>query len=254
MRYYAFNLDASTTKAFNLKVQGSYIRYRKVLTGVDAPEILIETNRGDLIPLLPGEDAYLGDTCEEFKVFNVLGTSAMTGVLLIGGGADAVKFSSDRIAGEVSIIDGGKAVTLSSRAFRHWQVCAASVGKYSHCQLWNPSGSGKNLVVQKILISISSAAVVYVGAKSTALATAGTAPYSKLLGDATASVGLGKKETNAAQQFTTQRSIYTGAAGLYLVEAGPEPDVIPPGQGLTFTQSLTNADLAITIDYKEESI
>lgn len=253
MRHYSFALEASTSKPFNLKVQGSYIRYRKVLTGVFEPEIIIETDKGDTIPLLPGEDAYLGDLCNEFKVFNVSGSSAMTGVLIVAGGFDGVKFSSDRISGEVSVIDGGRSKTLSNSAFiGNNGNGAAGVGLVNNFQIINPTGNTKNTILSALKVTSATAHRVGMSRYDTALNNLAYGK-SKMLGGAASTTQI--RQTAHATQFSDAGGTidsFTIPANESKIFEFPEPMILEPGIGLNFWDATTNVDLSIIYYFTEE--
>lgn len=254
MRPYSFVLEASTTKPFNLEAQGNYVRYRKVLTGIDAPEILIETNKGDLIPLLPGEDAYLGEMCEHFKVFNVLGTVAMTGVLMIAGGFDGVKFSSDRISGEVSVIDGGRSKTMAGAAFSAYASVGAVSAKYGHALLLNPVGSGKRVIVESSTYDISTSdGVILVGTYSTVLGNIGTAPLNKYVkASPTAAAAQVSYDFLSSGLTFGNQEVRTVKGYSPYSRKHTQPIILAPGYGIAVQHLSTNQGLSVYWEFNEE--
>lgn len=253
MRPYSFRLTASAVEPFNIKAQGNYVRYRKVLTGIFAPEILIETDQGDLIPLLPGEYAYLGKLCEEFKVFNVAGSTTMTGVLMIAGGTDGVHTGSDRISGEVSVTDGGRSKTLGNAAFIGLNGNGASgASNFNNFQIINPTGSGINTILSSIKVKSSTAHTVGMGRYDTNL---GNLSYgvSKLIGGAHSLTEM--RQTAGVTQFADGGGTvdsFTVPANTSTVFTFPEPLVLEPGKGLNFWDATLNVDLTIAYYFTEE--
>lgn len=255
MRPYSFKLAASTSDAFNVVAEGNYVRYRKCTVGTGDPEILIETNKGDLIPLLPGEDANLGATCELFKVKSMNGTVAIEGVLMIAGGFDGVKTSSDRITGEVAVIDGAKADTIGGAAFLGFaSKGAAGAGQYSHIQLLNPLGSSKRIILTAWLANVLSASngSMYLTLYNTALGTLVGNGSSKYSGG---SASVAEIRTGSDVGGLGTQIFSKAGQGICAIDMSQwkQPIVLPPGKGVCAFWDVANIGISSSPEWKEET-
>lgn len=239
---YDFTLPANGAR--ELLVEGSYYR---ILSSTGAVEV--RRNGGSALgPIYAGQ----GERAE-FKRLTLVDRSGSPNVGYIIVADDT--FIDDRISGEVSVIDGGKARTVANLSFLGRLYRAGSAGNYSHCQLWNQSTT-RNLIVQQFVSSCSSAATVYLNAAGAALANIGVPanPGSKLIGGA---------DSGAQFRYVHQASIDFGikAMTMYQVAAVQsvlfrftEPLVVPPGYGLTWACAGLGVDLLVNVDYYEEAV
>lgn len=102
---------------------------------------------------------------DQVKIIN--GATAQTVTIQIAGGG----IGSDRVIGEVSVIDGGRQVSLENRAFGSGATQAGAGGLYSLIQCYNPVGSGKNVYVKRLIASGPALFLLDVRTDSVALAT-----------------------------------------------------------------------------------
>jgi hypothetical protein len=160
-------------------------------------------------------------------------------------------YTNNRVVGEVSVIDGGKARTLSNRALSYWTQKGQIAAEYSAVQLWNPAGSGANLIIEKITI----ASLINTGFShaqhNVALAAVLGTPMSKLLGAVSASV-CQPRAASAAAMAGQAFAISNGAASNSIIFQPPEPIVVPPGWGHIVWGQALNADISATWDWFEE--
>lgn len=159
---------------------------------------------------------------------------------------------SDRLAGEVAVVDGGKARTIANQAFMGRAVRGAVVGQYSHVQLLNPAASGKRLVLKMVGGSGGTARGQELIRYDTALTLVGNAP-SKLVGGADSVAEL-REATNAAQLGTGsvlwQQTIQANVQPPHLVLA--EPIVLEPGKGLLLRANVVNDTQVGCFEFLEE--
>lgn len=179
-------------------------------------------------------------------------STACKGTVRIGMG----RVSSARLVGQVELIDGGRARTLANQCFYTAGFITSSVAtNRATCQLWNPAGSGRRLVVQRIFAAITQTTWVNWAITTTQAATLRNASLSKLGGGAA-----------GAAQFRTEDSTTVFAAqaqGLLRLAADTsqfwkfaEPLVLPPGQGVVVWGDVTAAVMTCTaqFEHSEETI
>ena len=183
-----------------------------------------------------------------FDRFTIVTAAAQTVSWFISNG----NVNYDRTVGEVTVADVSKARTLAGSAFLLHQYCGGVAAQYSHAALWNPAGSGKNLILTRVKIFSSFAVVLYIGKKNAALATAGSTPFPKLVGNAAVSVGLGKKENNAAAQLSNEMSFLVAANAIPVSLPIGDDVIIPPGWCWGATNNTVNTDIGLQFDYFEE--
>ncbi|MFB9125935.1 hypothetical protein E2553_33190 [Paraburkholderia dipogonis] len=157
------------------------------------------------------------------------GTTAVSGQVMLSTSG----FRNFRISGDVNVLDGGKSRTLQNGAFLGTGFASALASNYSHVMLWNPPGSGKNVIVESFNATSPNGA--YIAALIFQNATIGTLQAatvaSKLAGGAA-----GVAQIYKAQQATvpagTQMISVGGAANAVVTNTFKEPLVIPPGWGV----------------------
>lgn len=108
-------------------------------------------------------DYVQGIEFDRVEIVNGAIAQAVT-VQISGGGS-----GSDRVVGEVSVIDGGPAITLGDTAFSQYARITATVGQYGVAQIWNPAGSGRVIVLRRIGVQLSVAGLINIKAGSVAL-------------------------------------------------------------------------------------
>lgn len=175
-----------------------------------------------------------------------------TDVLIQPGGSNQVN-----VAGTVSVIDGGKAKTLSGVAFLGYGEALSGAGQYAHVQLWNPGANTKKLIVSALRATVSTTAgFINLGVATAILVGASGAARSKYIGGAgTNSTGLIAIENNGL----TDRLAGNGPnfdrlyvpVGQQVPYTFKEPLAIPPGYGLTL-QAGQSTTLDASFEFSEE--
>ncbi len=198
------------------------------------------------VQLRPGQGFKFSGVVKRWVVYN-RGAVPLAGIVLIGAG----DFQDRRITGEVSVIDGEKARTLANTAFvgRHYQAALAGNGVTE--QLWNPAGSGKNIILEGFGVSSATAQALNVYTMTVALAAAGDFGVSKMFGGA-ASVAQGRG-TNG--NVPPAGSVFMGlnlAANLVFEKELKKPIILRPGYGMGFYSGVANVDMSAFFEYFEE--
>jgi hypothetical protein len=158
-------------------------------------------------------------------------------------------------SGVVSIVDGGKARTLANAAFLSTVVIGGVAAEYSHLQLLNPTGSGKNVILEQLWVATSVASMqVIMTAYSIALSTMTNAAVSKKIGGAAGVAEL--RRQNGGTQLTSglQKLIQAPlAASTLLAFPLREPIVLAPGSGVIVQGTSVNVDLQAIWEHWEET-
>ncbi len=143
--------------------------------------------------------------------------------------------------------------------------CIQSAGgsdHYSFVQLWNPSASGKNLIVAKLIIVRENCVLSYfqIGNCATAIDTSDCGHKNKLLGGASGVAKIYKSVLETAEfpvgyspiQYPAQPGGGVSSFSDYYVFS---PDImVPPGQGLTVQNTDVNKDFCVGFEWTERNI
>jgi hypothetical protein len=203
---------------------------------------------GEMNGMLAG-DYVQGVEFDEVHIEN--GATAQSATVQLAGGG----VGSDRVLGEVSVIDGARSRTDSDIAFDAYIYSNGVVAQFAHNQLWNPAASGKKLIVEQIMVGSNTAGTIGLRKHTAALPDAAGLLFSKKFSSATVPVALGKSESRAAHLAlaTELRAFYVQASASVFVPL-KSPYVIAPGYGLIAAHGTTLADLTMVVDFFEEAV
>jgi hypothetical protein len=236
---------AGETKTF--MVQGEYI---EILEAPYPVNVYMMDRSGAQLSTMRNAEASFFSRPGKYEVVQVQSNLAQTVRIFIGSGDAGTR----RTSGVVQVVDGGKARSLAGVAFGGLCFLAGVGAQFTLCQLWNPPGSGKNLICESLFMFSTVAGAGNFVSQSAALATLYQLGQSKKLGGA-ASIGELRTATTAAPALgPTSLLGYGLAAGINTAVTPKEPYVIPPGKGLTAYSSTLSADLGVTFDYFEETV
>ncbi len=162
-----------------------------------------------------------------------------------------------RTAGVVQVVDGGKARTLASNTYLASAASGAAAGLYSHCQIWNPIGSGKNIVIQQVIMGIvvsgGGAAAATLRPTAAPIATLQASPQSKLINAATG-VAQARAEQSAAPLGAAQLAGFSIQSLVPFVYRMTEPVVLRPGSGLLMAVLQVNTSAELNAELYEEQV
>jgi hypothetical protein len=165
-------------------------------------------------------------------------------------------FIDDRVTGEVSVVDGGKARTMAGRAFAMTSMLSASPGNYSMTYLYNPAAALVRAVFNRIAISASVAQNIFVsygtGVPPGVLGAYGIPKYVKNPGLANAV--LQKADVQAATFPTDALLVHLLPANQSFDVPLTEPLVIAPNTWIAVTTSVVNSALTFSAQFWEEVI
>lgn len=234
---YDFAVGAGQSQT--LDVSGRFFKYRSG-TGV----ISVRTSGGGSVDLLPGQ----GIWNVEFSSLTVKDKSGLANAGVIVAGA--FDYRDDRIAGSVEVIDGGRARTMANLAYMATGSRGAAPGLLGHFQFWNPAGSGRNVLIEQIIVGSALTDKIAMGFKNATLLTpVGNIPISKRSSGGVASVIVCYAEDNAASQYPVSLASLSPNTILPL----KEPMCIEPGFGLIFRGTQLNQDFSVSLEFFEEA-
>lgn len=233
---YTLSLSAGGVK--DLTVEGGMY---KIIS--QTGPVRVSRDGNNIGPMLAGQ----GER-ERFVRMSVqdLSGAANTVVILI---ADQ-EFIDDRIYGQVEVIDGARAISLASNSFGGYGNSAASVGNFSHVQLWNPGSRTKYIALEQVWMSSTAASAFQLRFNNAALTTLFMAPQNKLI-NGTASTAECRTDQLAAVAGTALSPFYWQAANAMTPITFKEPIIIPPGQGLLCVNQNANTAIAAAFDFYE---
>lgn len=164
-----------------------------------------------------------------------------------------------RTAGVVSVVDSSKSRTLAGVAFLASHNVAAQAAFACSTVLWNPPGSGFNLYVQRLRVSMSGASSYGTGhitSLGTGLQLNTSARVPKRIG---ATPAFECYETNASAfngSTLALNSVFTATLGANVVDVGDlyEPVLIQPGAGFRVFATTINVGLVSTLELIQEAI
>jgi hypothetical protein len=232
------------------EVRGNYFRVA-ALSGVQRGTIAVDFfRRGEKLRLdVAGIDSGQGvRDAGGFDRFIV--TSTETQIVdmqvLLGEAVD------NRVTGDVSVIDGELARSLNDLSFVGSGGTGPILAQFSHQQLWNPAGTGRDLVIDTLWLSRGAAGGIFFRWNQAALAVAGTTPRSKRLNAAAvATVALSNSENNAAAFGTAFNLLYVTAANDAREYRPRKPIIVEPGYGFIVAPDVVNVSVQVGYDYWE---
>lgn len=232
----------------NLAVAGGYYR----IMSATGPVRVRREGGSQLGPLYPGQ----GER-QEFNRLTItdLSGAANTGYILVSDES----FVDERITGEVSVINGERAKTDAGKAYLANIFCVASIGNYSHVQLFNPSASGRNVYVEQAILNtyyLTSPTNFYFKFNTAALAIANAppGPRNKNLNGGNASASLLYFENNSAQLGTGFLELGAGNSSSFTFNPKGGPILLRPGVGLVVSPAIVNTAVLVQLDLYEEAL
>lgn len=245
VQQYDLNIPVGGSQAID--VAGDRVQFLSATDPFAVIEVRPNFAQGN-ITLKPGQGMRFSEQVQRWVVFNK-GTVALTGMMLIGTG----DFIDQRISGTVDVIDGGKARTLGNVAFAGFTYQGAVAAQCGRVQLWNPAGSGKNVVVEQVLTLAGGVATAcHIKLNTAALTTLDQVGQSKKSGG-TASVMELRRDSTA----TPSAAPMLLAAGMPASQLTPykpvEPVVLIPGYGLLIYGTVVNTDIGASFEWYEDA-
>ncbi len=247
MQRLGFSLDAN--EGITIPMQGTRVIVKQSRGTV---ELRCQLEGGGEVRL-PGLQDGQGFSGKKFKSLLLTDTSGLAndGYLIISDET----FIDNRISGDVSIINGEKARSIAGgRFFAAAYVFSAT--DYPNAQLWNPSNTGKNLIVTRIDFNGNLAGTYVLMGSSTALTTNTVNEANAKIG-AAAGLAQVRTENTAATLSGISLLKFFNLASLQVaaMDLTSAPIVIPPGYGAAIgMQAKTNALLCANFEWFEEAV
>lgn len=237
-----FDFNVAANQSQVLDVAGRFFKYKSG-TGL----IRVRATNGGYVDLLPGQGVWN----TEFTSLTISDRTGLqnAGVILAGD----FDFHDDRISGTVSVVDDAKSRTLANAAYLADIGIAGSAGNYMYAELWNPAGSGKNLIVESVYCSSTTAGFAVLRSQTTQLGTLAEGPVTKKIGAASASVALCNTLLAPGPYVGTQIHGVNLAASQGFKFEFVEPIIIMPGSGLSANGDLGQG-LSSVFEYFEDPV
>ncbi|NOV27656.1 hypothetical protein E5S69_29670 [Cupriavidus necator] len=238
-----YDLNIPAGGAQNIDVAGDRVQFISATDPFAQIEIRPNYAQGN-ISLKPGQGFRFSEQVTRWVVFN-RGSVALSGYLLIGSG----DFFDQRISGDVNVIDTSRSLTLTGQAQYMSKYQGPVAGQYAFVQLWNPAGSGKRLIVERVY-SVNGAGSTSCNLVYESVArTLGGNLAAKLSGGA---AGAGEiRAANSATPSAGQGIITLTNSFSYEPK---RPLVLLPGYGITAQSSVLAGDVYMYADMVEETI
>lgn len=252
MQYYDITIAANGAQ--EIAANGNYVYFMPggSAGGADTTITLRKLSGSETVLLKPGQGVRLNDDATgqvRWIVGNYKNQGTIIGQLLIGEG----DFIDSRVSGSVEVIDGGKARTLANSAFMGAVNGTAVAGTQQNLQLWNPAGSGKNIIVEAVTVSSTVQNGFRMRVGDAAMSTQVAAGTSKRIGGAAAS-GLLKSQQFNGQMGTGSLMVMNLSANSPVTFKFTEPIVLVPGSGLNLAAGVAATDLAASYEWYEEGM
>jgi hypothetical protein len=234
---------------------GEYVYYLSGSAGGLDAGIELEPERGgSKVKLRPGQGVRFKETNTSWQIVPAVAGMRVIGELVIGTG----EFSDNRVSGQVEVIDGARTRTFAGIPFSGYAgIGAQGAGLYGKVQLWNPAGSGKNLLVYRVEPYATVSTVIVTVRETVALGTLATNAHSHDL-----SLGAGTSVAQIRTAAPATQGVGTGALRVFNIRAAtPEvilfahPVLVRPGNGFTVhSNTPANSDIAATFEFLEEPV
>lgn len=233
------------TAAQRLQVQIAGNFFRLSVAPYPVTVSLISNSRiiGTMAGMLAGD--YVKDIEFDGVVIVNGATDQSISYQIAGGGA-----GSDRVLGEVSVINGEVASVKAGRCFMGFAGGAGVAGQLMHAQIWNPLGSGVELIVSKISVIAGVQQSIGINTFGFALTNGSSTKRNKssLLANPKAALCYG---AYAAMQGTQFGNFATSSTMENVDFEFSEPIVVVPGRGILTFASIVNTWMYTTFQWEE---
>lgn len=251
MQLYDISIAPNVTR--QLDAPGSYFYYYAGSAGgADSTITLRGVSSGLRLILKPGQAFRLpsGDVETSWILTNYANTATIIGTVLVGDG----DITDNRVTGSVEVVDGEKARTLAGGMYSAAITGSPVAGQYPFVQLWNPAGSGKNLIVTQLSLNSTSDVGINVMFENAARPTDQTS-YQLLNKKSGSALGVGLvKVGNSATPGAT--AMLTAFVKTNTVSPWPIKGavIVTPGYGLTAWASTLGTLITMNAEFFEENI
>lgn len=233
---------------------GSYVYfYAGSAGGADATITVNQDSRGQRVLLQPGQAYRMADgtTGTRWLIGNLRGEGTIVGRLVIGSG----KLTDNRVSGSVEVIDGEKSRTLAGGNYIGTPTLFGTATEYPITQLWNPAGSGVNLIVQRVAGTAPVVGALSLYWNQTELATDLTATRAgNKRADKTMGIGKVKAGRTTSAVVPPNVLIGTNVQANVLIDFGVKGNlVVTPGWALNVRSYVLSEPHSNIFEWFEES-
>ena len=218
----------AASESWRLNIAGDFFRLSEAAYPVSVSLLKEMRIVGTMRNMMAGD--YVRDIAFDGVIIDNGATAQNVYVQIAGGGA-----GSDRVLGEVSVIDGAVVRTVAGGSFWGSLSVTGAAGNFPNVQFWNPAASGVRVVIEDIAPACSVSQPVKIGVTSAALANLQGCCRSKKSGGADSKAEI-RYQDSAALLVTaaTQLAAPYVAANRSEIYKLTSPVVLLPGYGLTF--------------------
>lgn len=249
-----YDISIAPGQVRDIFVNGSYVYfYSGSAGGADATITVNQDSRGQRVLLMPGQAYRMpdGQVGTRWLIGNLKGEGTIAGRLVIGAG----ELTDNRVTGSVEVIDGEKSRTLSGGNYIGAPTLFGTATEYPITQLWNPAGSGVNLVVQRVAgtAPINGAQSLY---WSQAELTTDLTPTRAGNKRSDKAIGIAKVKAGRTTSATPPAVVLIGTnvQANVLIEFGIKGNmVVTPGWGLNVRSYVLNEPHSNIFEWFEES-
>lgn len=236
---------AGETKTY--MVNGEYL---EILDAQYPVDVYMMDKSGGQLSMMRNAEASFFSRPGAYGVVQITSANAQSIRIFIGSGDAGTR----RISSTVKVIDGEAERTKAGGMYCGVPSAPAVAALFSTAQLWNPAGSGKNVILTQLMGvggGVTLAASVYYGLAALATdQTAARAANKKGFGV----IGVAQVRVEAIAQ--SGFSIYAlglpaNSNALWPIRGGI---VIPPGVGINLQAGIANANLGCNFEWYEEAI
>lgn len=221
--------------------------------GADTTIVIRPETGGDAVYLRPGQ-AYkfnLGEAAARWSISNLKGEGAIVGQLLFSVGT----FTDNRVSGSVEVIDGGRSRTNAGQAFTAHLYTQAVAACISAVQLYNPPGSGKNILINQIQGVIGGGYSLQMKLHNASIdgsgtAGSGTVGSKKSGGPASIALPVCLANSSGLSPIASPPFAMANAQTLRL----SEPYLLSPGWGLVCASPVVNNACGAELEFFEEPV
>lgn len=165
----------------------------------------------------------------------------------------------DKVFGSVQVTnpEPGTDRSIASNSYMCGSTLAASPGNYSQHELWNPAGSGKIIIVRKVVASSTVTGSVQMGRANT-LGAATVVNWKNSKNGASAfSASTLYQVTQAAASIINDGLLLSAhvlaSSARVLLQPDDDPIIVPAGKGLCVLGGVINQDCGVEFHFDERA-
>ncbi|MEZ2296480.1 hypothetical protein [Variovorax sp. RCC_210] len=240
---------AGETKTFHINGQRL-----EILDAQYALDVYLMDKSGAQMSIMKNSEAsFFSQPKEGFNSLQIYSAQAQFIRFFVGSGDAGTR----RISSTVQIIDGERARALAGMAFLASTYQAAVAATNSYCQVFNPAGSGRRVIVNSVTMSSSLTTPVSLGFSTNVLTgdvTSGRS--SSRLSGSPLGVALVKTQASGAALLTGNLmfNVNLPAGAPVLFQPKGAPLIVLPGYSLMAFANNVNVDLTASFEFTEEVI